>query len=66
MRQMITTFAVLLSLVASNAYAMEVWWLVHSEYTSSGWFCTYELQASSYQMTIRNGNSPCQQTITKY
>lgn len=37
-----------------NAHA-EMWQLIHPEYvTGSGWYCTYRLQGSSYETTIKN------------
>src|SRR5271165_199737 len=42
----------------ASSYAYEVWNLVHSEYHTPNWYCTYQLQGSTaYTTNVVTANS---------
>lgn len=58
------TFVACLVLLAFNAYAVEVWALVHSELNNGKFYCTYQLNGSSYQTTTVS-IKPCEQMLVR-
>jgi len=54
----------MLMAISMNAHSMEMWFLIHSQFSDGHFYCTYKLQGTSIETTIVSQNS-CDSVITK-